>query len=157
MLNVDRIEMSEPERGWWLNDPASDRPAFGFVLHLREGVWVVARTLIGSPAEKAGVAEGDRLLSVDDYQVGEGKGDFLELAALMKLDGSSTHQLMFDRQSGRGEKSVEQLPLRQLLELDYDNGGSALRGCVGCRTCRPVTIGATDCSSGCPGNYCTVG
>jgi hypothetical protein len=67
MLNLKSQKNTPPERGWWLNEPASDRKAFGMVLHRIDGNWKVARTLIGSPAEKAGVAEGEWLMSVDDY------------------------------------------------------------------------------------------
>jgi PDZ domain len=157
MLSLESKANSRPERGWWLNEPASDRKAFGMVLHLIEGDWRVARTLVGSPAEKAGVAAGERLASVDGYEVGEGRGDMYELQQLMILDSSGSNLLTFRSRSGDINRNIEKLPLRQLLEFDYDNGGAHLAACVGCRTCRPLTIGATDCSSGCPGNYCTVG
>ena len=138
-------------------DPASDRKAFGVVLHQRDGHWRVARTLIGSPAEKAGVLAGEALLSVDGYEVGFGRGDMYELQALMLDDASSSHRVTFLAASGEVRRDIDKLSLRMLLEFDYDNGGATLSTCVGCRTCRPLTIGATDCSSGCPGNSCTVG
>src|SRR5581483_11025922 len=157
MLDLKSQTNQVPERGWWLKEPASDRLAFGMVLHLINGEWTVARTLIGSPAEKAGVKTGEKLASVDGYEVGREKGDMYELQQLMLADSSRSHQLTFVNGKGKEKRDVEKRPLRELLEHDYDNGGATLRGCVGCRTCRPLTIGATDCSSGCPGNYCTVG
>lgn len=157
MLNVERKTGATLERGWWMSEPASDRLAFGVVLHLIDGNWMVARTLAGSPAEKAGLSRGQQLLSVDGYELGAGKGEPYELQVLMQLDSSKTHRLAFLTASGELSLEVQKSSLRQLLAHDFDNGGATLGACVGCRTCRPVTIGATDCSSGCPGNYCTIG
>jgi len=157
MLNLESKNNCTPEKGWWLNEPASDRMAFGIVLHQVDGIWIVARTLIGSPAEKAGVLKGEQFLSVDGYDVDVGKGDMYELQILMQLDTSNLHHVTFRTASANLTREIEKTTLRTLLEFDYDNGG-AIRGyCYGCRTCRSVTIGATGCSSGCPGDYCTVG
>lgn len=157
MLSLESKQNAKPQRDWWLNEPASDRKAFGVVLHQKDGNWTVARTLIGSPAEKAGVIAGEQLASVDGYEVGAGRGDMYELQLLMLDDPSDSHRVTFRAASGDAHRDIKKLPLRQLLEFDYDNGGALLASCYGCRTCRPVTIGATNCSSGCPGNYCTVG
>ncbi|NVI06333.1 hypothetical protein [Paraburkholderia youngii] len=156
MLDLQNAKGAKRERGWWLTDPSSNREAFGMVLHRKGGTWTVARTLIGSPAEKAGIVAGEHFISVDGYEVGGGKGDMLELQRLMALDSSPSHQVTFQGNAGTLTRELTKASLRQLLEYEYDNGGSHLDTCVGCRTCRPVTIGATDCSSGCPGNYCTV-
>jgi len=157
MLSLKSTRGTTPQKGWWLKEPASDRKAFGMVLHYIDGSWTVARTLIGSPAEKAGVTAGERFASVDGYEVGAGKGDMYELQLLIELDTAGTHILTFRAKSGDIKRNIEKSPLRRLLEFDYDNGGADLAGCVGCLTCRPLTIGATDCNSGCPGNYCTIG
>src|SRR5690348_11148326 len=100
---------STRERGWWLTDPASDRKAFGMVLHLRDGRWTVARTLIGSPAEKAGVLVGEKLVAIDEYQLGAGNGDMYEAQALMLADSSASHSLNFDTQSGTRSRNIEKL------------------------------------------------
>lgn len=157
MLSITKTPPSQLERGWWLLEPASNRKAFGIVLHLIDGSWQVARTLIGSPAERAGLVAGDTLLAVDEYEIGPGRGDPYELSQLMIADRSNEHLLTYMTSSGQVAKTVEKQSLHDLLEIDFDRGGSILGYCVGCRTCRPLTIGATDCSSGCPGNYCTVG
>jgi hypothetical protein len=154
MLSSERKEEGESESGWWLYDAAIDRPAFGMILHMNDGVWTVARTLIGSPAEQAGIKQGSCLQFVDGFRLGENTSDFLELSSLMKMDNSPTHILTF---SDETEHVLEKKPLRDLIAFDYENGGASLRGCYHCRSCRSATIGATDCSSGCPGNYCTVG
>jgi hypothetical protein len=91
---------------------------------------------------------------VDGYEIGA--GDMHELHLLLELDNASSHLLTFQVDAGNVKREIAKQPLRDLLAQDFDNGGALLGACVGCRTCRPVTIGATDCSSGCPGNYCTV-
>jgi predicted metalloprotease with PDZ domain len=154
MLNLESKYGSTPEKGWWLSEPASNRSAFGIVLHQIDGNWVVARTLIGSPAEKAGLLKGQQLLAVDEYEVGLGKGDEYELQALMQLDASPSHRLSILTSSGETSREIRKRPLRELLEFDFTNGGATLGYCVGCRTCRTLIQGATDCSSGCPGNRC---
>lgn len=155
MLNLESKKNTPLERGWWLTDPASDRKAFGVVLHDKDGMWTVARTLIGSPAEKAGVKAGEQLVAIDEYELTT--GSMFELYSLITADTSLSYQLRFRGVAGEAKRDIAVAPLRQLLEHDYDNGGAHLLACVGCRTCRPVTIGATDCSSGCPGNGCTIG
>jgi predicted metalloprotease with PDZ domain len=157
MITPQALQNTTPERGWWLSEPASDRMAFGMILHQVNGDWTVARTLIGSPAEAAGIVAGERLIAVDEYEVGIGRGDMYEMQLLMLADKSNTHVLSLQSSAGLQRRTVKKAPLRTLLEVDYDSGGATLGSCVGCRTCRPLTIGATDCSSGCPGNYCTVG
>lgn len=158
MLNTEHLPHAVPERGWWNSDPASNRLAFGMILHQSGQEWVVARVLIGSPAETAGVEFGDKLRAVDDYDVRASMGNIFEMQALMMEDSSSSHSLSFESKSGENyNKQIAKAQLRELLEHDYDNGGSTLGGCVGCRTCRPLTIGATNCAGGCPGDYCTVG
>jgi hypothetical protein len=144
-------------RGWWLDEPASARLAFGVVLHQIGGAWTVARSLIGSPAETAGLVTGVQVLSIDGYDVGIGKGDPYELQVLLQTDTAKSHRVIVRSGTTESTNEIEKRPLRALLEYDYDNGGATLRACVGCRTCRPLTIGATDCTSGCPGNYCTIG
>jgi predicted metalloprotease with PDZ domain len=94
MLNVESKKNATPERGWWLNEPASDRLAFGVVLHLINGNWTVARTLIGSPSEKAGLIKGQQLLSVDGYELSAGKGEPYELQVLMQLDNATAHRVI---------------------------------------------------------------
>jgi len=156
MLSLQRNTGAQPERGWWVNEPASNRKALGIVLHHIGGNWTVARTLIGSPAAKAGVTVGEHFLAVDGYDVGASGTEMYEFQTLMHMDTSGTHRVTFRSSTGHIDREIGKVHLHQLLEFDYDNGGAALSTCVGCRTCRPVTIGATDCSSGCPGNYCTV-
>jgi hypothetical protein len=129
MLSLESKENTTPRRGWWLDEPASDRKAFGMVLHLVEGDWTVARTLIGSTAEKAGVTAGERLASVDGYAVGMDRGDMYELQLLMLLDASRSHLVTFRAKSGDVSRDMEKLPLRHLLEFDYDNGGANLANC----------------------------
>lgn len=157
MLDLASKKHSAPVRGWWLSDPASNRKAFGVVLHLTNGKWTVARTLAGSPAENAGVTSGEHFASVDGYEVGPGKGEFTELHALMMEDTSTSHSVTFYTAAGVVNRDIGKESLHQLLERDFDNGKAALGYCKGCRTCKDVTIGATDCSSGCPGSYCTIG
>jgi C-terminal processing protease CtpA/Prc len=114
MLNIAKTPDNAPERGWWLNDPGSDRKAFGMVLHLLDGHWTVARTPIGSPAANAGVAVGERFTSVDDYEIG--KDDMHELHLLLELDNASSHLLTFRVDAGDVKREIAKQPLRDLLE-----------------------------------------
>ena len=139
MLNLTTQRDIKPERGWWLKEPGSDRKAFGVVLNFIEGRWRVARILFGSPAEKAGVAPGEHLISVGKYEVGAGKGDIHELHLLMHAGAASSHLVTFDSAGGLIERSIKKFPLHRILEFDFDNGGSLLGACVGSMTCRPTT------------------
>ena len=53
--------MSEKAEKWWESDPYADKKAIGVVMHKIDGHWVVARALLGSPAENAGLVKGDIL------------------------------------------------------------------------------------------------
>ena len=156
MLNLKLEENRMPERGWWLKEPGSDRKAFGMVLHQVEEKWKVARTLIGSPAEKAGVTKGEWFMSVDDYNLGAGRGEMYELHLLMRLDTSVSHRVTFRTESGDVSRVIQKAALRQLLEIDYDNGGRDY--CYGCHTCTEWTYGESVCRmGGACFNDCSIG
>jgi len=154
MLNLESQKDVPIEKDWWLKDPTSKRKAFGLVLHKTGEVWTVARCLIGSPAEQAGVLSGERLMSVDGYMLEP--GSFVELFSLMSESTSSTYELSFQSDSGDIVRKINADSLRDILERDFSNGGAKLLYCVGCRTCRPVSIGATHCGPGACADYCTI-
>jgi hypothetical protein len=158
MLETTLLPRTPVERGWWLKDPASDRKAFGFVLHKSNDVWVVHRTLKQSPAELSGIQTGDELQAVDRYLL-SGGGDIMELFHLVNLDEHSTsHDLAIIRQgSNKITLSVQKQPLRALLATDYDLGGHILDTCYSCRFCRSISIGWSDCGGTQCFNQCSVG
>lgn len=154
MLNLDSQRGVPVQENWWLSDPTSERKAFGLILHKRQEVWTVERCLIGSPAERAGVNAGERLVAVDGYSLEA--GSFLELFSLMSTNTSSLYELSFQSEAGDIVRSIDAESLRDLLDHDFGNGGAKLLYCVGCRTCRPVTIGSTHCGPGACQEYCTI-
>lgn len=155
------IHRNPPPKGWWLKDPTSDRKAFGFVLRGKPEGWVVYRTLKQSPAERAGVLEGDQILSVDTYSLdANGATDLLELFTLLNHDeGSGPYDLQIRRRATGSSVSlaVQTKPLRDLLAADFDLGGSSLGGCSTCLTCQPTSIGWYDCGSHPCIDRCTIG
>ena len=57
------------DTAWWRDDPGAQRQGFGMILHLKEGRWVVARTLVGSPADSAGIRVGYALHSIAGNEI----------------------------------------------------------------------------------------
>lgn len=136
---------------WWLQDPLSAREGMGVVLHKPQRQWIVARTLIGSPAEAAGMATADSILLINGYDLAA--GDIHEVLLLASLaergnlyrrkDGS------FDVEVRRGRAnslfSIKPEPLRELLKRDAMRGGDRREVCLSCRFCRPSSQGWRDC------------
>jgi len=144
--------MSEPTY-WWRDDPDAQRQGFGMILHLKEGKWVVARTLVGSPADMAGLKNGDRLHSIAGNEIASTKLN----SAMQLLDGDTGHNVSLLRGQQLLEVRMQPALLRDLFERDAaGNGGIVLLSCVSCPTCYPRTSGAAQCSD-CPAYNCTTG
>jgi C-terminal processing protease CtpA/Prc len=141
---------------WWQDHPDVDRQALGIVFHKRGDKWIVHRALLGSPAEAAGVQQGDVLHEIIGKAI-EASIRPTKLAALIEiLDTGSAHKIGFLRGEEKVSKEMRPRVLRELLELDVMRGGAARGYCLACPRCRPSTSGVTVCSD-CPSYTCTIG
>ncbi len=87
------------ERGIMIS-PAAPSPSYGMLAAARDGKCYLLRVFRGSPAEKAGLRDGDRLLSADSFEPGSG-GFNKALSGLGDLD------LRVERAAKSGASAVE--------------------------------------------------
>lgn len=141
---------------WWQDEPEADRQALGIIFHRLGDHWTVHRTLLGSPAEVAGVQSGDIVQELSGRPIEASLRGATLSAMIELLDSGADHEVLFLRGQARVIKAMRPRVLRDLLELDADRGGATLGYCYSCPNCYPRTSGVSRCSE-CPGYNCTIG
>lgn len=137
--------MNPTSAKWWESDPYADKLAVGVVMHKIDGQWVVARSLMGSPADKAGLVKGDALLAVGGNSLFTGIGEAVIDNTLSLLDARDEVEVAVLRAQKMHSLRMPFKPLSELLEQDEQLGGAALGYCKSCRSCRSRVTGVSDC------------
>jgi hypothetical protein len=131
---------------WWHKDPDCHRLGIGVILHWKPMGWVVDRTLAGSPAENAGIRQGDIIITMNEFELA-GRSDIRE--SWLHKDSPFSINLM--RGSGEIVQSIEAKTLRELFDEEERLGGT-LVGCYTCYDCYDTSNGYRQCGeSGCSG------
>ncbi|MBX9569379.1 MAG: PDZ domain-containing protein [Candidatus Obscuribacterales bacterium] len=128
---------------WWHKDPDSHRLGIGVILHWKPTGWVVDRTLLGSPAEKAGIKPGDVIVSLNEFGLGA-REDIRE--SWMHKESPFRISLMRGG-SEQAAQSIEAKTLRELFDEEEKLGGS-LVGCYTCYDCYDTSNGYRQCGEG---------
>src|SRR5262245_29241822 len=103
---------------WWAYDRHTEKPAIGVVLHNIDGHWTVARTLLGSPAERAGIQKGDVFLAIAGNSLASALGEAVIEKTLSFLSEGAELEVAFIRSQKVTSVKSSFAPLRQLLEED---------------------------------------
>lgn len=129
-------------------------PGIGVVLQQRDGRWIVTRPLLGSPAEEAGLVEGDVVIAVGGVAMATDSPRTVLHRILPSLDKEDKLEISFLRAEQSVSLMVSFKPLRTLAEEDERRGGLQFGNCRTCTLCNFTTSGVLDCKP--QGGQCAI-
>jgi hypothetical protein len=142
---------------WWNDDPTTLRNGIGVILHMTEAHWRIHKTMKGSPAAQSGFAQGDRVVSIDGYQLlnGDIAEAFMVARQQPRNDGNEEWKIV--RGDQEITKLVKSVALRDLISGHLQGGGISADFCYSCYGCMTVATGWVNCGAGGCDTQCTTG